>query len=191
MTSLIFSANVRHPALTFFLNNIYPQLYKERFFDIKFISAATGKVRLSNMSVKAITVFYDFVRDSMTLVLLTCLIFVVSVLSNHFFTSIMIQYQHSPLIWVWCHLIAIFYFYNYLKGESCWHFDSCEVSDDEKPRPLPLGLLCFPHVSHSIVSQAVSDSYLITFLIPLMHCTAHILLHCFIALCYTVSITLN
>ena len=38
---------VRYPALTFLLNNICPQLYKERFFDIKFISAATGKVRLS------------------------------------------------------------------------------------------------------------------------------------------------
>ena len=104
-----------------------------------------------------------------------------------FFISIMIQYQHSPLNWVWFYyLIAFFYVHNYLIGESRWYSDSCEVSDDEKPRPLPLGLLCFPHVPHSIVSQAISDSHVFTSLI-LFHTlhSAHLvaLLHCTVLEC--------
>lgn len=74
-----------YTALTCCLFNIiYPQLYKERFFDIKFISAATGKVRLFLMNVEVIMVFYEFVRCSSSAVG-PVLFFVVSVVSNCFF----------------------------------------------------------------------------------------------------------
>ena len=79
-----------------------------------------------------------------------------------------------------------FNFYDDFIGASSWHFDSCEVFDDEKSRAVPLGLLRFLNVSHSTVSPFPLQLFANVVIHISLYCTAQMLSQCCIVLYCTV-----